>query len=262
MSYEGLSETEFATQVSLGLITGVAEWHMLGERPSATNDAAGEDVWAGDAVRMPIPPDAGDFLSFVSDDAQDNPAGTGVGRIRIVYLDPAGDEQSAEYDTDGLTEVVTTIQARFVQRTHTVATVGSNTVAVGNIDVYKAGDDTTVYDRIYAGGNRSLSCAWMVPRGKTLLVTRWNSSQGKNQAVPMRLRTTSDGLQIHPRIFLFLDNDTLHLTAAAARYNPPLPVPAFAIIKVSGWPGSVGAQMAASCSGYLYDNAIHNIVYP
>jgi len=71
-----------------------------------------------------------------------------------------------------------------------VQTIGSNKTAVGNIDIRTRGG-ATVYDRITAGGNRSLSGRFKVPNGYTGYLLGWNGSSANTNS-EMRLRATRD----------------------------------------------------------------------
>lgn len=256
MAYPGICgcTTNYWIDVAAGNIPGAAPFSFFGERPSATNDTNGEDVWPGVATVIPFPPDVGEQMTLVSTSVQDDAVGTGIRTAMLHYLDASGNEQTETIIMDGTTPVDTVAtNIRFVQHIHAL-TVGSNGVAVGTISIYKFGSASTIYSVISAGGNMALTCSRMVPAGKTLYITEWNASQGKNQTVAIRLRATSDGTTVLPGVFLFKDTRVLQTAPSSGTLNPPLMIPALAVVKVSLWASSNGAHVGASIIGLLIDN--------
>jgi hypothetical protein len=94
---------------------------------------------------------------------------------------------SADIALAGATPVALAFKANFILWVEVTAT-GSNNVSVGNIILRIAGAGAT-HEQISAGGNRSLSCRFMVPTGYTGYLIDWAQwAIGTTQDI--RLRAT------------------------------------------------------------------------
>jgi hypothetical protein len=93
----------------------------------------------------------------------------------------------------------------------------------------------------------------MVPRGKRLLITRWaagGSGAGRG-SVRLRAQVTSDGQ--FTTGFQFQDIiEIFEGPGPDISFNPPLPIPEFAIIKVSVWTNRA-MIISSSWQGILED---------
>jgi len=254
-----IANKPYKLQVQSGLIPGVSILEAFGERDGMGTSVNGEDIWSGNELTpaasalIPIPPDAGDLMSIVCEDVNDTIAGTGIQKIEIHYIDPDGIEQTTIVDTNGGT-VATGILMRFVQYMHTTQ-VGSNGVSEGSIKIMKTGGSTAtdVYNMILEGGNMSLTTNRMIPAGKTLYLQEWDNSEGNNDRVFMKIRSTDSGGVIFPRIFIFKDANIVRGSSSGQMAVAAI-CPEFSIVKVSGWPTSSGAEATAGWWGYLEVN--------
>jgi len=252
------SYADLARRIQLGLVSGARIMKAFGEKDNFQTVINGEDVWRGNeltpsgGVQIPIPPDAGDLISVVSENNNDDNGDTGVNEVEIHYITPAGAEASTTVTMNGTTAVNTGILMRFVQYVHTTS-VGSNGVAEGNIKVYKTGSPSTVYNMIQEGGNMSMTTNRMIPAGKTLYLQSWDCSEAGGKRLTYRIRSTDSEGVIFPRVFLFKDVSYLNKNASP-EYVLKSEHPEFSIVKVSAWGIQAGAEGHASWWGLLIDN--------
>lgn len=124
---------------------------------------------------------AGVTLGVASTSASDDgsPAGIGAQTVLVLYIDMAGDEQTAFATLNGTTEVSLGVTGQIVLRVLS-ASVGSNGANVGLIyagdfngtwGAVTAGKPTGIYMAVGAGTNIS-ACSWaMPPNGKCIAFT-------------------------------------------------------------------------------------------
>ena len=94
---------DYVTEILRGNISGLSMFSAMGERESIGTTLTGEDLWRGNQltpaptshILIPTPADAGEQMTIVSEDADDDgdPVGTGARTVRIHYCDDAGDAQ-------------------------------------------------------------------------------------------------------------------------------------------------------------------------
>ncbi len=204
-------------EVQIGQHDGYKIMRGLGEREGGLS-TEGEDIWRGNSLSstpsapasttvIPTPDSAGEQMTVISESTADNGVtATGAVTINVDYLDANGDEQTTSVTMNGTTAVdLTPSDVRFVQDMY-VTEVGSNTVAEGNIRIYKKSDDTLVYSMIAATGNMSMVPHKMVPRGKLLCLKMWVpcEAQGKRCAIRLRSDCTNAAPPIRQAgVFLF-----------------------------------------------------------
>lgn len=242
----------FFVEVAKGNVAGHTPFHFMGERDSIGNVATGTDVWQGVATTIPLPSSSGEQMTLVSTSVNDTAAGTGMRTVTVDYLDAAGNPQMEVVTLNGTTPVNTAAtNIRFVQSLSS-ASVGTGGVAVGDVTIYKVGDAATVYCKVAAGGNMSLSAIRMVPNGKTLYLTDVLMSSSGGKRVVLRLRTTSDmDGNLKPGIYMFKASVNLTDSSAVIDGQPPLKVPGLAVIKVSAWTDTAGASASVHACGFL-----------
>jgi len=251
---------DFITEVIAGNVKGYKGFKALGERENVPIDSKGADIWKGSDLspaptninQIPIPPDVGEQMTVVSEDANDTNAGTGVHTVRIHYLDASGVEMQEDITMNGTTPVnMVATDIRFVQDMHTVA-VGSNGFAEGNIKIYATSDSGLVYNMIALGGNKSLVPHRMIPAGKELIQAVWGISESGNQRIAFMIRSTDMYGELLPRVFC--PKGTKYLKGSSAD-NIILndKIPAFSIVKVSGWADQAGSEASCSWFGVLRD---------
>ncbi len=249
----GGAQVKYRDDLSTGdaeLLTG------FGFRNAIANTATGDDVWPGTATTIPIPADAGEQMTVVSDSAADTLAGTGAQKVSIHYLDANGAVQTEIVNMNGTTPVNTVAtNIRFVQEIH-VEQAGTGLLAAGTIIIYKTGAATTIYNQIQTNTNQSLNIARMVPAGKVCLIWIFNASAGAaagGKSADIRIRATSHEGVLISRLFHFIDNFLGFNTSTHRVYRTPRVIPAFAIIKCTSYAATGGADVQASWEGVLID---------
>lgn len=154
---------DYLRDVARGGVEGAEPFPAYGKR--VTSGAESNILWPNGTYVMP--PAAGATVDFVSTDAQDSAAGTGIRTLNVIYLDSSLTQKTAAVALDGLTPVVGAItDVRFIQCMY-MTSWGSGKSAAGAISAYN-GLDT--YSYITAGAKRCSSSVRMVPAGKRLLV--------------------------------------------------------------------------------------------
>jgi len=258
---------DFKVAVQMGKINGFRVFKALGERETISTTVTGEDVTRlnelsgvpalpASTTTLPTPADAGEQMTFISEDDADNgAAATGILTLDMHYLNADGVEQEEIITMNGQTEVDSdATDIRFINEIHAL-TVGANGVAEGNIRVYKKGSNTLVYNMIEAGGNMSLVPHRMVPKGHALFLQGWHATEAKDQRCAFRIRATArDGI-LTPGTFNFMDVAYLK-AAASGELSLTDIIPALSIVKVTGWNVIASAEGSTGWWGYLVEEAL------
>ena len=132
---------------------------------SAWNDVAAYLAGTQAAV---LTPTAGTTYYIVSTSAQDATGGSGVDKVRIVYLNATGHLATKEVTLNGLTAVSVGNDISFVQWMESWHSTTGQRVAAGDISITStngAAAETTTVERIRSGGNKSQSGRFKVPTG-------------------------------------------------------------------------------------------------
>jgi len=260
---------DYFIDVSKGIVPGHRVMRSLGERDSIQVTAQGEDVWRGNELSavpaalgshtfIPRPADAGEQMTMVSESVNDTSAGSGIQTLDVHYLDASGDEQEETITMDG-TSLVDTVATdiRFIQEIH-ARTVGSNTVAFGNIRIFRKTDNTRVYSMISAGTNISMVPSKMVPRAHTLHLHTWVASEASiNKQVRCRLRADCDNSVPPVRLAeVFQLKSVMALNSSAVRQDLGYAIPALSVVKASAWTVTINAEVAVHWWGILSKDGI------
>jgi hypothetical protein len=259
--------TDPVIQIAGNFVTGQKILRGLGERDTIQTTVTGEDLWRGNELsntpaslasttNIPIPADAGEQMSVISEDANDTSAGSGVQTLTVSYLDAAGAEQTTTVTMNGTTAVpLTPTDVRFVQDLQSL-TVGTGGVADGNIRIYKTSDATLVYSMIATGGNQSLVPSKMVPAGKTLILREWVASESStNKRCRVRLRADCNN-EVPPvrQAGVFLFKSVMALDGSGVQMPLAYTVPELSIVKASAWALSAGSEVSVHWWGVLIDD--------
>jgi hypothetical protein len=173
---------------------------------------------------------------------------TGIKAVAITYLDAVGKQLEEIVVMNGTTAVslAAGIDFNYVQWMHGHA-LGSNGVAVGNIDLRKIAGSTPIYEKIVLGGNQSLSCRYTIPADSIGIVDSWHAT-GVLKTLDLRLRATCDRStrQLLAGIFLFQDTLLLEASSGDNQFKPPLFFPPLCQIKVSGQSDAATGDAAAA----------------
>lgn len=228
----------------LGLVDGHAaeSFHVMGRRAGFNSTSILQDVGEWLATSIDALPEltGAENLEIISTSVNDTAAGTGARTVRIGYIDTSNNlVVSADTTLNGTTAVALPFKANFILWMETT-TVGSNTVAAGNILLRIASAGAT-QEQITAGGNRSLTARFMVPQGYTGYLVDWGvNAIGTTQDARLRatVRTRSRTLGTD---YVFQSVYYLGAGASASEELPYLKIPALAKIKVSTIPGAAPA---------------------
>lgn len=236
-------------EIAFNKVPGQRIFWAMGSRPSIGSTTNGEDMWQGSATSMPEPADAGEQMTVNSTNAADTAAGTGVQEVTIEYIKGDGTEATEVIATNGGTVNTTATDIRFVNDFYGTAR-GSNGVAEGDIEIYKLGAATTIYNLIPEGGNKSLVSSRMVPIAKKLVLKEWHAEESKGKRTEFRIRSTDMSGVLYDGVFLFKGNVDLENSVSGPLALNIL-VPALSIVKVSAWADLTGAAGTCGWWGIL-----------
>lgn len=245
-----IPSSDFVIEVQKGNVEGHSMWGMMGEREGMGTPTTGEDLWRGNSDVIPEPSSSGVQMAVDSTSDSDTAAGTGVRQVLIHYIDGAGDAQTETVTMNGTTKVNTVAtDIRHVNYFHAVS-VGTGGVAAGNITIELQGSPATVYNYIQVGGNKDLTCKYMVPAGHKLHLIGWHAGVSSDDRVSMRLRSTDWGGVLYEDIYLF--KSVLYLAkATSGSIDNYATIPALSKIKVSAFPDQNGGEASTCCYGML-----------
>jgi len=175
------SGTPFYLEVQQGKIPGYSMVNKFGYNPSIGSGSfetiweTGDDYpWQSSAVTVDV----------VSDDTNDDVAGTGARTLRIQGLDGSYNFAEETVDMDGTTTVTTTQTFLRVFRM-SVQTAGTSGNNIGNISVtYTGGSDVAA--TISPGNGQTLMCLYTIPAGYTGYLLSIDVSSGKDQEMDFK----------------------------------------------------------------------------
>lgn len=138
---------------------------------------------AGGQAEMNTPDTATTYYA-VSSSAQDLTAGTGVDRVRIVYLDANGSQQVMTSNLNGTTGVSIGSGISFIQWIESYHSTTANRSAAGDVSISSANSpagvtEANTMERIRAGGNRSQSARYKVPANKRARIVDYHATAVK-----------------------------------------------------------------------------------
>ena len=171
-----VDDIPFYLAVQQGKVLGYSMVNKFGYNSSIGSGAfetiweTGDDYpWQSSAVTVDV----------VSDDTNDDVAGTGARTLRIQGLDGSYNLAEETVDMDGTTTVTTTQTFLRVFRM-SVETAGTSGNNIGNISVtYTGGSDVAA--TITAGNGQTLMTLYTIPAGYTGYLLSMNVSSGKDQ---------------------------------------------------------------------------------
>jgi len=180
----GSAEEDFYLAVAKGDFTGYTKVNKFGY-----NDSIGssnfEVIWETGGT-YPYQSSAV-TVDVVSDNANDDVAGTGARTLKIQGLDGSYNLAEETVDMDG-TATVTTTQTFLRVFRMSVETAGTSGNNEGDITVtYTGGSDVAA--TISAGNGQTLMALYTIPAGKTGYVVAFNFSSGKDQDQTCKLLT-------------------------------------------------------------------------
>jgi len=191
-------------------------------------------------------------ITNASFDVANMVAKTGTACVEIEYLDGDGNEQEEVITMNGTTLVLTTFtDGIFVNDFYSRL---SESTGKGNITVRLAGGASTdIYNMLGIGQNKSLVPKRMVPKGKSLVLKGWDSSEVQAKRLIYRIRATvSHGIRVQ-HTYHFIDNMYIKSATSSQLALNEL-IPEFSIITISGWADQSAAEGSCSWWGVLKDN--------
>ena len=179
-----VSDIPFYLAVQQGKVPGYSMVNKFGYNPTIGSgsfetiwETGNNYPWQSSAVTVDV----------VSDDVNDDVAGTGARTLRIQGLDGSYNFAEETVDMDGTTTVTTTQTFLRVFRM-SVETAGSSGNNEGTITVtYTGGSDVAA--TISAGNGQTLMAVYTIPAGKTGYIININFSSAKDSEHTFRLMT-------------------------------------------------------------------------
>lgn len=249
-----LYSPEFSVQHYKSLLGKDASlYHIMGSRILGWNStsALGDACEYLDSSQNSMnTPTTGQTLYLVSTSVNDTAAGTGARTVRIIFLDINGLQQIRTETLNGTTPVSIGSGYNFIQWME-VDSVGSGSVSAGNITISSTNGAATVattFERITAGGNRSLSGRYKVPSDCHGHLIHWDIAAISN-TMDVRLRSTSfmDDNSLST-VYHFLDRGFLSSGQTTTQDLEYRELPSDCVIKISAIPGAAAAGNKLDCS--------------
>ena len=224
---------DYGLEIAKGNILGHKGFSIPGRKDSVGTTVLEDITQTGNTV---LPRPAGTDIEIISSSTNDDgdPAGTGIQIVHMEYLDVNGDEQCIAVTLNGTTAVNIGTAVYDIQWIHSIAS-GSNSVAVGNIQVRDVASGSIIYEQINAGGNQSLTARIKIPNGKTGYIKGWQCSS-VTRKIDFRLRADVDRFSraLQAGVFNFQDAMVLEQTASGwIPFDVPLKIPSGATVKIS-----------------------------
>jgi len=187
-------------EVAKGTLDGYHSIHKFGHNGSVGTSE--ETIWDGGGIYPWLT--SAVAMSIVSDDANDDIAGTGARTVIVQGLDTNFLEVEEEVELDGLTPVITTQTFIRVFRAR-VLTAGSGGVQAGDITISNGG---TTYAQMLNGHGQTLMCIYTVPKDHTAFIMygKATSEKGKNVAVKFYVRPFGGVFNIGHYLHLYEGN--------------------------------------------------------
>lgn len=222
-----------------------------GHNPSIAGGGIWHDIWEGGATTIPEPSAAGQQVDIVSANANDTLLGTGCQQVRIDYLNSSNQLLTEIVDlTGGTTQTVATDITDIID--FYAVSVGSNNVSVGNIDITDVATPATIYNRIAAGGNKSLSTLrHLLPTSDFYLTSILISGDTKGVDVMLRSNSNDSGEVFGDNNWLFQVPVTMSDSPAPIIFDPAIKIPGTARVKVSARGTASGSSVSVFINGWV-----------
>lgn len=224
-------------------------FNILGRRSGFTSTSVFNDVKEFDNGVADVPVLSNSTLDIISSNIADAAAGTGVRKVKIVYIDNSNNlVESADITLNGTTLVTSVLtgvnEVLWMESTE----VGSGNIAAGNIRL-RINGGTIEVEQITAGGNKSMSGKFMIPAGYTGYISGFQGSAIGSANQDMRLRATVNTKDRSiSTIYHFQDNLYLPSGISGTTTFITLKYPALSKIKVSTISSATAAANRADTS--------------
>ena len=167
-------ETKSNLAVDYIINNAKATIHKFGSNPDVTSSVSvtsPETIWDGSS-EYEFPPDSGTSIQAISSDGTDNQ------EIVVQGLDENFLEQSWTGDLSGTNAV--NIQGSWT-RVFRAFNNDSNDL-IGNINIFKSGDQTTSYAKILNGNNQTLMSVYTIPDNYTGYLVKYQATAHNAQS--------------------------------------------------------------------------------
>jgi hypothetical protein len=260
ISFTGDHRTETSNYwhlLALNKVDGITQNTKFGINPDI-GTVSGEDVWYGGGTYTGQNTTTAEIVDIVSDDANDDVAGTGADTIVIVGLDGSWMEQYDTLAMNGTTDVATSTTWLRVNRAFFIS-AGSGATNAGTVTV--VGDNSTnTYVSIPPGYGQSQVSAFTIPAGKTGIITNVNirssRANGAEGSIQARIQVRLEGQ-------IYRDVRVWELTTGSPEigsFPKDIVLPEKTDVKVFVDGVSDGnTRVSSAIKYYLYDNTKFNL---
>lgn len=249
--------SDFPLHAARGLVPGVGTVLKFGRAENSTDNTP-TDIWQY-AVTQQIwlAPTAARVHALVSDDANDDVAGSGARTVRVWGLQAWDSAETFEdVNLDGLTPVNTVNSYVTINR---MRVIDWDTTQNAGIVTATAATDNTVSAAIAAGVGQTQLAVYGVPSIKTFYMTAFYASMNdtsQSRTIDMNVLVALDP-ENHPTIYNNLRDFNIK-TSGASSFRANLTIPEKivgpCIIKMQGVGNVNNLDCVAGFEGYLVDN--------
>jgi len=230
-----------------GLLDGKTAYafNLIGQRNGFTSSSVLNDVKEYDNGVARIADTNNSTLDIISSSANDDgsPQGTGVGQVKVVYIDNSNNlVESGAIVLNGTTLVTSVLTGVNQVLWMESLVVGSGGVADGNIRL-RINGGTVEVEQITAGGNKSRSAVFMVPTGYTGYVVNWRVSAVNNdQDVRLRGQVNTLDRSIATN-YHYISQKYAAINTNIPQHDIWMKIPALARVKASTMSGGTASTV-------------------
>lgn len=223
-----------------------------GHNPALLGGGVWHDIWSGGAAVIPEPSQSGQQLQVKSSSNSDTLLGVGAQTVRIEYLNSLNELTSEDVDLDGQSAVLTSAtNITDIIDFYNIST-GSTGVSVGNVDVTDVGNDSLIFNRIDATGNKSMSTLrHLLPTSTFYLTQMVVSGDTKGTDVILRSNSNDSGEVFGEDNWMFQVPVTMSDAPTPINFNPAIIIPPGARMKVSARGTSAGNSISVFIGGWV-----------
>ncbi|MGL5725003.1 hypothetical protein [Cetobacterium sp.] len=223
-----------------------------GRNNDVSNTGLWVDIWEGGIDVIPEPSPLGETINVVSTNVNDTLLGTGAQVVRLEYLNTLNELISVNINMSGttpsqaigITNMTDVIDFYCIQN-------GTNKAPLGDIIVFKQGNQAILYDKIIAGGNKSQSTLrHLLPTSTFYITSYFVSSNTKGAEVSLRA-TCNDSGEVFPDVYLYQVPLVVTDAPISINVDPAIIIPGTAKMKVSAKTSSPATKISVWLNGYV-----------
>lgn len=251
---EDMAASDYYMEVSRGNVAGHTAFALHGVNPDI-DAGGGEQIWNKGGAWAALASGA-QLIDVVSDNTDDDgaPVGTGARTVVVYGLDSDYALASETVIMDGTTPV-TTVGSYLMVYLLQVGTTGSQNRNLGTITATGDTDTGTTVAQIDPSNNESASCIFQVPASTTYYITRFEGSIGKDSvsstSVELDLAIYVQEFGSAARRKFPAGSSAISTARIVHEFNPPLVVPAQAIVWLWGEASAADTEVYGSFQGIL-----------